>query len=293
MGRHKLGLLLAVLLTGAGLPRPSAAQIGVNLVNDQGATAPCVGLGPVGEFCAQQLEQQGFVRVGDVGVTGLTLGDMGDQDGVILAIEPGSPAAQGLMVGDAILTVDGKPVRARPGEAAAQRLFGKRGDKVKLSLSRGGAPVEVTLVRAPVSLAPGPASPNPLFGFKDLVDWRGRYIPCMGAGPAGFVAIGYCTGHFRPFGYVPVTDAGTAGIEFDLGNAETAVVKAVDPDSPAAKAGVQAGDVVLTIDGAPISASRAQAARERLFGKIGETRRVTVRRGRREVTATLVLAAKG
>ena len=48
-------------------------------------------------------EQSGLIQTKNLGFTGITFGTSGDTDGVIVKIEPGSPAAQaGLQVGDAI-----------------------------------------------------------------------------------------------------------------------------------------------------------------------------------------------
>jgi C-terminal processing protease CtpA/Prc len=282
-------ILLGAVLT-ALLPMTAPAQIiGVNLVNDQGASAPCTGLGPIGEFCAKQFEAQGFVRTSAVGHTGLRL----SEDGVITAIDPKNRDAAAFMAGDRIVSVDDHPVQANPGGAAAQHLFGKRGDKIKVGLVRAGKPVEVTLQRAAVSEPPGPASTSILYSFHDLIDWRGKYIPCIGAGPAGIVAVTYCTSHFKPYGYAPVPDAGDVGVKLNLEKTDAAVIAEVAPDSPAAKANIQVGDVVQTIDGAPVTGSRGEAARQLLFGKIGDRRRITIDRGGRQQTIPLVLAETG
>lgn len=283
------GLILALLL--AALPRPTLAQV-VTLQNPQGANAPCVGLGPVGEFCAKQLEGQGFVRSSQVGETGVTIGAVGDQDGVVLSVANSAKDPRGLQVGDRILAIDGKAVRLDPGGWAAQRLFGRRGEKVLLEVAREGSARSVTLVRAPFAATPGPSSPTILVAFRDLVDWKGRYIPCMGAGPAGFLAINYCVGHFRAFGYAPVDVAGDIGVTFDFGAEDAARIKAVSPQSPAGSEGLAPGDVVSAIDREPVKPTRADSIHQALFGKIGEARKVTVLRSGKVVQLTVLLVAK-
>jgi S1-C subfamily serine protease len=279
------------------LALPSSANASVDLINSQGATAPCIGIGPIGgpvaEYCAQQYEANGFVRIAQVGVTGLTLGDSGDQDGVVTAVAPDSAAARaGFIVGDVIASVDGQPVRPSPGAVASQQLFGKVGDKVKITLVRAGSPMTLAVGRTLQAEPAGPTSTNPLIAIKPLVDWKGRFVPCIGAGPLGFAAIAFCNNHFKPYGFYPVTVAGGPGLEMDLARADAAVVKSVDPQSPAALAGVQPGDEITAIGGLDIKDSRAQVANSLMFGKIGDRRRVIVQRAGRARPLTLVLAAK-
>ncbi len=80
---------LTVLLGSAGLlgmvAAPVAlAQMRIELVNDVGATAPCVGIGlgmAIVKKCATWEERDGFLRTGDVGMDGLTIGTEGQEDG--------------------------------------------------------------------------------------------------------------------------------------------------------------------------------------------------------------------
>ncbi len=274
---------------------PGAAQASVDLVNDQGATAPCMGIGPIGgpaaEYCAKLQEDQGFLRVGDVGVSGLTLG-AGDQDGVIIAVAPGSAGDRaGLMVGDVISGIDGRSIKANPGAVAAQHLFGKRSDKAKVHIRRGGMEMDLVLQRTPVAVGPAPASTNPLVAIKPLVDWRGKFISCVGMGPIGFAAIAFCSSHFKPFGYVPAPDAAGPGFALDVNRADRAVVNTVDADGKAADL-VRPGDEVLAVDGVTVIGSRTDAAKEALFGRVGERKRVTVTRGGKPVSTMLVLDTK-
>ena len=66
----------------------------------------------------------------------------------------------------------------------------------------------------------------------------------------------------------------------------------VDPGSPATKAGIEPGDEIVAIEGQPLTASTGEAANEMLFGKIGDSFKVTVQRGQNLSTIELVLAAK-
>ena len=137
-------------------------QFKTDLVNSEGATAPCTGIGPVGaplaKKCVGLFEQAGFIRVDDVGITGLTIGTSGKDDGVIVQIDPGSPAAQaGLVVGDLVTAVEGKPVKPTPGMIAEQRTFGKRGEALQMKIRRGSSDLNVNLVRAPQTAPAGPS----------------------------------------------------------------------------------------------------------------------------------------
>ena len=83
-------LLLGSLLLACGAAQ-SLGQFNIELVNQEGATAPCVGIGPIGgplaKKCAELAEQAGFIRVNEVGFAGLTIGTTGKDDGVILAVQ--------------------------------------------------------------------------------------------------------------------------------------------------------------------------------------------------------------
>jgi predicted metalloprotease with PDZ domain len=295
---HTRWFLAAALLVpiGAALA-PSEARASVNLINDQGATAPCIGVGPLGgpaaEYCGKLFEENGFLRVADEGATGLTLGT-GDQDGVIVAVLPGSAAANaGLTVGDVVVQVGDRPVEGNPGAVAAQHLFGRRGDKTKVHIRRDGTEMDLVLRRmsAPTPIAPPPTSTNPFVAIKPLVDWRGKFIPCVAIGPLGFAAIAFCNGHFKPYGYVPIADAASPGVEMDLARSDKAVVVGLDPEGTAAGL-MHPGDEVLAVDGVAIVGSRTAVVNASLFGKVGEQKRLRVSRAGRPVAATLVLAAK-
>jgi len=283
--------LLPLALTVVALH--AAAQAKIDLVNSQGATAPCVGVGPIGEpiakKCVTIFEEQGFIRQDQIGVTGLTLGATPKDDGRVTTVAPGSAAAQaGLLPGDAIVSVEGKPILPTPGTLAQQATFGPRGDSVQLKLRKAG---EVTLKRAPLTAPPGPKSPSFFIIMRPLIDWRSTFIPCIGAGPAAPAVLAYCDGHFKPFGYIKSGDLGTTGLNFDLTNPAAAIITSVDPGSPAAAASIQPGDQLLAVDGKPLTPNLSELAREALFGKTGTSFHVTVHRGRADKTLVLTLAA--
>ena len=272
-------------------------QFKTDLVNYQGATAPCTGIGPVGaplaKKCVALFEQAGFLRVDDVGTTGLTLGTSGKDDGVITGVDPGSPAAQaGLAVGDIVTAVESKPVKPTPGTIAAQRTFGQRGEALHIKLLRGGSELDLNLVRAPQTAPPGPKSSSMFVSIKPLINWRSEFIPCMGAGPTSFAAISYCNSHFKPFGFIKTGELGAAGFQLDLDRSESARITTVAPDSPAAKADIRPGDEIAEVEGQPLTASVGEAATQRLFGRSGDQLHITVHSGQVDKTVILTLGAK-
>lgn len=273
------------------------AQLGSELVNQQGATAPCIGLGPIAapavKKCVGLFEQAGFIVNSQVGYSGLTIGTKGDSDGAITAIDPQSPAAgAGFKVGDAITAVNGKPVAPTPGMMAAKGVFGERGATLHLTLKRGGSPLDVSLVRAAQNAPAGPTASGFMTSVKDMINWQNQFAPCIGIGPAAPVAIESCYGHFKPYGFIKASEFGSTGFQIDLANKTKALMTTVDAGSPAFKAGIQPGDEIVAIEGQPLTASKGEAAGEMLFGKVGDQFKISVQRGQNASTIELTLAAK-
>jgi serine protease Do len=74
-----------------------------------------------------------------------------------------------------------------------------------------------------------------------------------------------------------------------LGTAKGALVANVMPDSPAAKAGVRQGDVVLTFDGKPISDAR-ELSRVVASTRAGSEVKMVIQRGGKEQTLSVAIA---
>ena len=290
------GCFLAALLASAATH--GFGQVKTELVNPQGATAPCIGIGPVGgpaaKKCATLFEQAGFIVSNQVGYSGLTVGTEGSSDGTVTKIDAQSPAASaGFQVGDMITAVNGKAAELTPGMIAAKSVFGRRGDTLNLTLKRAGSPVNVSLVRVPRTASKGPTVSGFMTEVKEMINWENEFVPCIGIGPAAALSISYCYGHFKPFGYIKAEELGSTGFEIDLANTSKALITAVAPDSSAAKAGVQPGDEIVAVGGQPLTASRGEQASELLFGKSGDRLQVKVQRGEANPTLELVLASKG
>jgi C-terminal processing protease CtpA/Prc len=256
-----------------------------------------VGIGPIGgplaKKCAELAEQAGFIRVNEVGFAGLTIGTTGKDDGVILTVQKESAAAHaGLDVGDAITAVEGKPVKPTPGNIATKAMFGRRGEALHLTVRHNGAVQEVSLVRSPQSAPAGPKSPNMFIMVRPMINWRGQFVPCMGAGPLAPAAFEMCNSRFKPHGYIKTGEFSSTGLQIDLVREDSAIVSAVEPDSAAGKTGILPGDEIVEVEGHTLTASVGETVTERIFGKIGDQFHVTVRREQTDKTVLLQLTAK-
>ena len=291
-----MGNFLAVLLLALAASQ-ATAQVVNELVNPQGATAPCVGVGPIAapivKKCVALFQQAGFIINNQLGYSGLTIGTKGDTDGAVTAVDPQSPAAAaGFKVGDAITAVNGKPVKPTPGVMATKAVFGQRGDTLHLTLKRAGSQVDVSFVRAAQNAPAGPTASGFMLSVKDMINWQNQFAPCIGAGPAGLAALEFCYGHFKPYGFIKSADFGSTGFQIDQTNKSKALITSVDAGSPAAKAGVQPGDEIVAVEGQPLTASNGENANELLFGKVGDSFKITIQRGQSVSTIEVALAAK-
>ena len=70
---------------------------------------------------------------------------------------------------------------------------------------------------------------------------------------------------------------GGLGIEVTMDNGLVKVVSPID-DTPAAKAGLQAGDLIFALDGEPVQGLTLQEAVEKMRGKVGTPIKISVRR---------------
>lgn len=71
---------------------------------------------------------------------------------------------------------------------------------------------------------------------------------------------------------------GGLGIEVTMENGVIKVVSPID-DTPAAKAGIQAGDLIFALDGEPVQGLTLQEAVEKMRGKVGTPIKISIRRG--------------
>lgn len=243
---------------GGALVNLRGEVIGVSIaaLGDNAGGAPRLGVAIPGNLArdvAQQLAAGGRVARGYLGVSiqdldeGLAKSfefplDQGQRKGVLVGeVMPGSPAARaGLQAGDIIVSFDGKPAAgANDLRAAVARV--KPGAKAAVEVWRDGKTqkldVEVTAMPGQAALAGG----------------RGRGGDAGAADDAGGGRFGLALSDGTP------QLREQAGVGED---AKGAFVAAVAPNSPAARAGVQQGDLILDVHGQRVNS--AEEARKAL-----------------------------
>jgi regulator of sigma E protease len=215
-------------------------------------------------------------------------------DAVVGAVEPGSPAAAaGIEAGDRVVAVDGEPVawwgdvedavRSRPGaelrlaieHAGASRevvlpLGARSGlDEFGGSRSVGWAGLAHTRPRAIVGVPDGasPAARTGLLSGDRIValdgapveDWNG-FARAYAAAPAGrdvslTVERGPADAPVHAELFAPALgDLAALGVV-----QANVLVSEVTPGSPSEKAGLRAGDLVIAVDGAPVTSFQSFA----------------------------------
>ena len=239
---------------------------------------------------------------------------------VIGLVEPGSPAARaGLEAGDRILGVGGKPVlwwdtveddlRTRPGQEVSVRFErNERIETVQLHLdARSGlnefggvhevgwsglghaqfrAVVGVPEAEAPAAKA-GLRSGDRVTAVADapVEDWEQLATRYKSAGTQGRVEFTVERGVADEPEKTSVSVPALGSLA-ELGVVPASVlISRVSPDSPAEKAGLEPGDLLLTADGAPIGsfASFAELVRSSggrtlqiRYARAGETRSISI-----------------
>jgi len=198
-------------------------------------------------------------------------------EAALAKVSPGSPAARaGLKKGDRIVAADGRPIsRAAQVKEALARHYA--GDTIRLTIARGEDEFEreIKLV--------GDLQPyaHPFIGILPIRD-RGSSqddSPQDASAPGREPKKNEATDD--------ETDDPAAG---DSGAESGVAVRWVYPESPAHGAGIEAGDVILKIDGQPIS-NRVQAT-DRLTGhQPGDTIKLHFRREGETRHAEVQLAA--
>jgi hypothetical protein len=205
----------------------------------------------------------------------------------------GGPAAGLLQAGDVITAIDGQLITTRAGGVRYGALV--PGTPVKLGIRRGGRDLEVTItpvrecVRVNVQRPAEPIVPRPAP--------VPRSEPRPPREPPQSVAVPRPAPAPRPWpstsalGFsIRCTDCSLQRLDdpdrWVWSFSEPPVIERIEPDSPASKAGLRAGDVLTHIDGDRL----VTAEGGRLFGgvKAGDRITLTYRRGSVEQTATLL-----
>lgn len=159
---------------------------------------------------------------------------------MVSSVEPGQPAAKaGIQRGDIIISVGGKPITpisTLAGMIAAQ----KPGARVPIELVRGGKTMTVT---ATLGQRPTDDEFAARFGDGDGEQGAGPQqptVPKTGAGGSLGIALQPISPqHSRQYGL--------------RGDVSGLVVAGLAPGSDAARKGLQPGDIIVTINGQPVS----------------------------------------
>ncbi|MFW5708991.1 MAG: PDZ domain-containing protein [Chloroflexota bacterium] len=172
-------------------------------------------------------------------------------DSLTIRVQPGTPADEGgLLSGDVITAIDGEAVDA---EALADTIAQySPGDTITITVERDGETQNIA-----VTLGERPA----------VLDMR----PGRGAGPLSF-----------DFDERPVL-----GVQIDETEDGITVVE-VSPGSPGAEAGLQTGDIILSVDDEPIESAEQLVDTIRAMAP-GEVVTVTVEREGEPLTLSVTL----
>jgi serine protease Do len=232
----------------------------------------------------QRIATRGYLGVGVVELTdervkALRLKD--DQGVEVKRVDQNSPAAKaGLKENDVILEVNGKGVE---GNEQFRDLIGDvaPGTKVSLTIWRNDAKqtVSATLDSRPVNLNE--------FGPPDFPNGAVPPMPPMPAVPFN---------GGNPFPTIPDNSptVGFVGEELNgqiaefFGVKEGVLVRSVSPRTPAERAGLKAGDVVVKVNGTPVTTPRE------ITGLVRASRRkaisFTVVRNKKEISLNVEIA---
>jgi serine protease Do len=212
----------------------------------------------------------GYLGVMSVAITNDNFAKFGLREARGVGIEKvmeNSPASQaGLQNGDVILRFDGEEVKST---AKLSRLISEVApdQKVKLTISRGGSEQEITATlgkRAPFTferMAPMgamPAMPTPPSGEFKLNDEFFKNLPpgeFPGAGQGGNFVWNFAGG--RKIGVMAESLTKQLGENMGVSDGKGLLLMEVRENSPAAKAGLKAGDIITEVDGTPVSDSMA------------------------------------
>lgn len=156
----------------------------------------------------------------------------------VTRIEPDSPAEKaGLKVGDAVIHYNGQRVE---GMEEFSRLVRETppGREVKLEIYRGGAPQTIALRVAVRRAAPAPLAPQTFEHLQEQLRQLQTRMPDL---PRGFMT-------WRSPALGIDAEALDGQLAQYFGVKEGVLVRSVKKDSPAEKAGMKAGDVILRVD---------------------------------------------
>lgn len=152
----------------------------------------------------------------------------------------GPAATAGLKAGDVVIAVNGQPVNDQNDLRSRVAAF-EPNDEITLTVVKGTANGPIDQRDVKVQLGKRPAVQS--FNFEMPFDNNGQ--PMLPFGDNGLPQLPEMR---------PATTGAFLGIEYEI-TTTGALIKSVVADSPAAKAGLQAGEVISAIDGQPIDQS--------------------------------------
>lgn len=204
----------------------------------------------------------------------------------ILTVIPQSPAEKaGLKKHDVVLEYNGIRVESAP---QFQRLVRETpaGRTVPLLISRGGATQTIN-----VSLGEQSGGRLVKPGTKEWKEWLEEFtihIPKIEIPDLPEIMIFSRTSHLGIDGESLTEQLGEY---FGVPDGEGVLVRSVDGDSPASRAGIQAGDVIIKLDGEPVKGMRDL---RNLVHEKSEKNKVpvTLIRNKRKRTVTVNLAGR-
>ena len=212
-----------------------------------------------------------------------------ERGALITSVTPDGPAAKaGIKEGDVVMEYNGTPVQ---GTEQLQRLVHETpaGREVRIVVSRNGAlqTLTATVAEHKGAVITGPNG-DWSFAMPQNPNFQMPQMPAMPEMPTvpnmPFFMQGSALGIYgEPLGQEPQL------AEF-FGVKEGVLVKSVTRNSPAAKAGIKAGDVIVKIDDSPISTTRDISMA--LHAGHG-ARTVTVVRNKKEMPIQVILEDSG
>lgn len=234
------------------------------------------------------------VTLRDLDAAALKERKLASAPGVLVeTVQPGGPADKGgVRAGDFIADFDGEHVRS---VRQIRRLLGETPD---------GLPVKVGVVRdgrrLELSVTPGPSGPGLDESFAELLR-RGLDDNLRGTGPTPLdpqvPRLPQIPRDRRPSGDW-LSGAGRLGVVAQemtpqlaeyFGAKEGVLVSSVTEDSPAARAGLKAGDVVTAVGGVAVK-TPADLGRAIRAIPVGQDVAITVVRNRQTLTVKITLA---